>query len=361
MKKILLASLFCTSLAQAEVMLEQLQVPEGFELSYYAEDVETARQLARSESGTVYAGSFSAKKVYAFQDTNDDGRADKRWVLMEALRAPTGIAYKDGDLYVADVSKIIRFPDIENNLEMPKSEVVYDQFPTDRHHGWKFLRFDDEGKLIVPVGAPCNICDADENYAKIFSLDLSSQQTKVVANGVRNSVGFDFHPKTGELWFSDNGRDMMGDDIPPCEINKVSYAGEHFGYPYFHGDDIADPEFGKGKSVSDYSAPALNLGAHVAPLGIHFYRGKGFPEEYQQQLLVAEHGSWNRSEKSGYRVMLATIEGEEVTDYEPLITGFVQGETTLGRPVAFLEMADGSVLISDDFAHKIYRLAYSGQ
>ncbi|MFA0812877.1 PQQ-dependent sugar dehydrogenase [Microbulbifer epialgicus] len=335
-------------------------MPEGFELSYFAEDVETARQLARSESGTVFSGSFSAKKVYAFKDTNNDDKADKRWLLMENLRAPTGIAYKDGDLYVADINKIIRFPDIDENLDNPKSEIVYDQFPTDRHHGWKFLRFDQSGRLIVPVGAPCNICNADENYSKIFSLDLASKEKKVVANGVRNSVGFDFHPQTNELWFTDNGRDMMGDDIPPCEINKVSYQGEHFGYPYIHGKDIVDPEFGQGKKASDYSSPALNLGAHVAPLGIHFYHGDQFPEAYQHQLLVAEHGSWNRSKKSGYRVMLATIEGNDIINYQPIVTGFMQNEKTYGRPVAFLEMPDGSVLISDDFAHKIYRLTYSG-
>lgn len=360
MKRILLTSLLFSPLAQAEITLEQLKVPEGFELSYFAEDVETARQLARSESGTVFSGSFSAKKVYALRDTDNDGKADKRWLLMENLRAPTGIAYRDGDLYVADINKIIRFKDIDKNLDKPNSEVVYDQFPTDGHHGWKFLQFNKSGQLIVPVGAPCNICDADENYSKIFSLDLASQQVKVIASGVRNSVGFDFHPQTNELWFSDNGRDTMGDDIPPCEINKVSFEGEHFGYPYFHGDDIADPEFGQGKEASDFSAPVLNLGAHVAPLGIHFYRGKQFPEQYQQQLLVAEHGSWNRSEKSGYRVMLATVEDSKITNYKPVITGFMQEETTFGRPVAFLEMPDGSILISDDFAHKIYRLTYSG-
>jgi len=361
MKRILLCTLFMAPLAQAEIKLEQLQLPQGFELSYFAEEVETARQLARSESGTIFSGSFGAKKVYAFKDTNNDGKADKRWVLMEGLRAPTGIAYKDGDLYVADIGKIIRFKDIDNNLEQPKSEVVYDQFPTDKHHGWKFLRFDNQGKLIVPVGAPCNICDADQRYSKIFSLDLKNKQTQVIANGVRNSVGFDFHPQTNDLWFSDNGRDMMGDDIPPCEINHVSYQGQHFGYPYFHGKDIADPEFGQNKKASDYTSPALNLGAHVAPLGIHFYRGKQFPNDYQQNLLVAEHGSWNRSKKSGYRVMLATIKDNKVTDYQPLITGFMQDEKTYGRPVAFLEMPDGSVLISDDYAHKIYRLTYKGQ
>ncbi|WP_444930716.1 PQQ-dependent sugar dehydrogenase [Microbulbifer sp. SSSA002] len=360
MKKRLLAIWLFSTAVQAEITLDQLKVPAGFELSYFAENVETARQLARSERGTVFSGSFSAKKVYALKDTDGDGKADKRWLLMENLQAPTGIAYRNGDLYVADVDKIIRFPEIDKNLDKPKSEIVYDQFPTDRHHGWKFLRFDKEGRLIVPVGAPCNICDADENYSKIFSLDLSAKETKVIASGVRNSVGFDFHPQTHELWFTDNGRDMMGDDIPPCEINKVSYAGEHFGYPYFHGDDIADPEFGRGKKAADYSKPRLNLGAHVAPLGIHFYRGEQFPKDYQQNLLVAEHGSWNRSKKSGYRVMLATVEDNEITDYQPLITGFMQNETTYGRPVAFLEMPDGSILVSDDFAHKIYRLSYSG-
>lgn len=286
--------------------------------------------------------------------------ADKRWTLAENLNLPTGIAYHKGDLYVSVVDKILRFADVDNQLDKPKSSVFYDKFPSDKHHGWKYLSFSPQGKMIVPVGVPCNICEVDERYGRIFAMDMKTKSLTTLAEGVRNSVGFDFHPQTGELWFSDNGRDMMGDDIPPCEINRVSTVGAHFGYPYIHGDDVIDPEFGKGKKPSDYVKPALSLGAHVAPLGIHFYRGNQFPNQYKNQLFVAEHGSWNRSKKAGYKVMLATIKDNKVVKYEDFISGFMANEQTYGRPVAFLAMPDGSLLISDDYAHQIYQVKWQG-
>ena len=309
---LLTLGLLSPSLAAKEI-LKELSVPNGFTVSIFASDVENARQLAVSKKGIVYVGSRNAGNVYALIDHNSDG-----------------VAY----------------------------EVVYDALPTERHHGWKFLRFSPTGELIIPVGVPCNICAEDERYGRIFSLDVNTKQMTTLAQGVRNSVGFDFHPSTQAMWFSDNGRDMMGDDLPPDELNRLTTEGEHFGFPYVHAGAILDPEFGKGKNIADYSAPALALGAHVAPLGIHFYQGKQFPATYKQQLFVAEHGSWNRSKKSGYKVAVATIEQGRVIKYTPFITGFMKNEETLGRPVAFAELADGSLLISDDYANVIYRVSY---
>ncbi|WP_404341011.1 PQQ-dependent sugar dehydrogenase [Pseudoalteromonas mariniglutinosa] len=361
MTKLLLFLLTLNMLAtpvMAHDILEKLTVADGFTISLFATDVENARQLAVSKRGIVYAGSRKAGKVYALIDHNSDGVADRKMVIATDLNMPSGLAIKDGDLYVAEVERIIRFKDIDKQLKSPTYDVVYDQFPTDRHHGWKFIRFAPSGELIVPVGVPCNICEEDQRYGRIFSLDLENKTLKTIAKGVRNSVGFDFHPRSQALWFSDNGRDMMGDDTPPCEINRVSNEGEHFGFPYVHGGAILDPEFGVGKNIADYKAPALSLAAHVAPLGIHFYQGKQFPNNYEEQLFVAEHGSWNRTKKAGYKVAIATIEQGQVIKYTPFITGFMQNEETFGRPVAFAELADGSLLISDDFAGVIYRVSY---
>ncbi len=351
--------LFGAMLAQAEDITGRLKVPDGFSLTLFAGNVENARQLAVSENGVVYVGSRKAGNVYALLDDNKDGQADRQVLIASGLEMPSGLAYKDGSLYVAEVSRILKFADIDRLLDKAKQEVIYDKFPSDRHHGWKVLGFTPAGELIVPVGVPCNICAENEKYGRLFALNLETKQLRTLAQGVRNSVGFDYHPDSGKLWFSDNGRDMMGDDMPPCEINRIDGEGEHFGFPFVHGGVIPDPEFGKGVDIRKYKAPALNLGAHVAPLGIHFYRGENFPSSYRHQLLVAEHGSWNRSKKAGYRVMLATIENGNVVDYAPFVTGFMENEETFGRPVAFAELADGSVLISDDYANAIYRVSYN--
>ena len=356
----ILTAIFTANLS-AEIKLEQLILPKGFKIDFYATDVENARQLALSTSGIVYAGSRRAGNVYALKDSDKDGKADKKWIIAEGLNLPSGIAWKDGNLYVAEVDKILVFKNIDNQLDKPKSEVLFSGLPSDRHHGWKYIDFSPQGDLIIPVGAPCNVCEAPtELHARILSLDIKTKKLTELAQGVRNTVGFDFHPTTGELWFSDNGRDMMGDDIPACEINRITQKGQHFGFPYVHAGEVKDPEFGKQANINDYVKPELNLGAHVAPLGIHFYQGKMLPTQYHNQLLVAEHGSWNRSKKSGYKVAVATINKEsKVTGYQDLITGFMKDETTFGRPVSIIEMPDGSLLISDDYAHVIYRVSYS--
>jgi glucose/arabinose dehydrogenase len=279
---------------------------------------------------------------------------------------PNGVAIKDGDLYVAEVSRILRFKDIENNLTKPTYEVVYDGYPDEAHHGWKFITFGPDGLLYIPVGAPCNICvSEDPIFASITRLDVSKAGAKpeVYAHGVRNSVGMTWHPETKELWFTDNGRDMLGDDTPDCELNKATALGQHFGYPFWHAGSIKDPEVGsEGKEASFYTAPEAKLGAHTAPLGLRFYTGDQFPATYKNQLFIAKHGSWNRSQKSGYEVVLARLDAAgKVSGQEVMVSGWLDQATqeAWGRPVDVQQLADGSLLISDDVANCIYRLSYT--
>jgi glucose/arabinose dehydrogenase len=273
---------------------------------------------------------------------------------------PSGIAFRDGDLYIGAVSRILVLRDIENHLDAPpKPEVVTDQLPDKTHHGWKFLGFGPDGRLYVPIGAPCNICDPGSDFAKIISMTPDGGDWRDVALGVRNSVGFDWQPGTGELWFTDNGRDLLGDDLPSDELNRVARAGEHFGYPYCHQGDTPDPEFGKGKDCADYAPPAAKLGPHVAAIGMRFYTGTMFPPAYRGAAIVAEHGSWNRSKKSGYRVVAVHVDGARVTGEETLIGGFLRDERARGRPADVLVMPDGALLVSDDQTGTVYRLTYS--
>ena len=348
----------------AQQILEKLQTPDGFIVSIFADDVPNARQMAMGGDGIIYAGSRGAGKVYAIVDSNGDYRADRVYTIAEGLRLPSGIAYRDGSLYVGAVSKILRFDDIDNRLaDPPDPVVVTDDYPTDGHHGWKFIDFGPDGKLYVPVGAPCNICDPEkEIYASITRINPDGTGREIIAHGVRNSVGFDWDTTNGDLWFTDNGRDWLGDNRPPCELNHQTEKGQHFGYPYKHGNDIWDPEYGdKGKKMNiDFRPPAQELGPHVAPLGMIFYTGDMFPDAYKNQILVAEHGSWNRSEKIGYRITKVTLQNGEAVSYEPFIDGWLQqNESVWGRPVDLLQLPDGSVLISDDHSGTIYRLTYN--
>ena len=342
--------------------LERLNLPDGFKITTFAEGVDEARSMAMGDEGTLFVGTRTADKLYAIQDLDGDYRADKIIVLDTTLEVPNGVAFRNGDLYVAEVNRLLRYPDIESNLENPPNpEVIYDDYPTEFHHGWKYIAFGPDGKLYVPVGAPCNICESeDEIFATITRMDPDGSNREIYAHGVRNTVGFTWHPETGELWFSDNGRDMMGDDVPPCELNRVSEPGQHFGYPYCHGGTIADPEFGEKMDCSEFVPPVQNLGAHVAPLGLKFYTGTMFPEKYRGQILMAEHGSWNRSSKVGYRVVMVTLDGNEAVSYEPFIDGWLDDATQeqFGRPVDVLQLEDGSLLISDDYGDAIYRVTY---
>lgn len=348
-----------------DLPLEQIKLPDGFKIAIYAE-VPNARSMVLSKSGTLFVGNRSEDNVYAVQDTDGDMVADKTYIIDKGLKMPNGVALKDGDLYVAAVSKILKYENIEANLDNPpEPEVIFDSYPTETHHGWKYIAFGPDGFLYVPVGAPCNICYRDDNpiYASITRIDVANPKPEIVANGVRNTVGFDWDPKTGNLWFTDNGRDMMGDDIPPCELNVVTEANQHFGYPFCHGGTVPDPEFGAGKPCTDYTAPALNFVAHVAPLGMNFYEGAMFPGEYDNKIFVAQHGSWNRSKKSGYVVLAIDHDDASADNAQVFASGWLDDETqkAWGRPVDVINMPDGSILISDDYADVIYRVSYEGK
>ena len=337
-----------------------LSVPPGFKIALYADHVDTARELALGSNGTVFAGSRSAGKVYALTDADGDGRAERVRTIASGLREPTGIAFRNGDLYIGAVNRIVVLRDIEHHLDAPpKPELVTDKLPDEGSHGWKFLAFGPDGRLYVPVGAPCNICVPDKDHAKLLSMRIDGSDWRDEAFGIRNTVGFDWQPGSGALWFTDNGRDMLGDDLPSDELNRISTRGEHFGFPYCHQGDMLDVELGKDKSCKDYTPPVLTLGAHVAAIGMRFYTGTAFPAEYRGAAIVAEHGSWNRSRKSGYRVMAVELDGAKVKNYTPLIDGFKDGETALGRPADVLVMPDGALLVADDLAGAVYRLTYS--
>jgi len=349
---------------EGDLPLANLKLPEGFLIDVFAENVDGARSMAMGDNGTLFVGTRNENKVYALQDLDGDFRAEKMIALDTTLKVPNGLAFKDGALYVAEVGRLVRYPNIEQKLNAPLTpEVIYDDYPSEFHHGWKYIAFGPDGKLYVPVGAPCNICEKsaeDERFATITRMDPDGTNREIYAKGVRNTVGFTWHPETEELWFTDNGRDMLGDDIPPCELNRVTEVGQHFGYPYCHGGVVKDPEFGDQRPCSDFVAPAKALGAHVAPLAIKFYTGTMFPEKYMGMAFIAEHGSWNRSSKVGYKISTATLKENEVVAYDTFLDGWLNEETqkAFGRPVDILQLKDGSLLISDDFGDTIYRLSY---
>ncbi|MCG2578573.1 sorbosone dehydrogenase family protein [Dechloromonas sp. XY25] len=346
----------------AGTVAEQLRVPLGFSIALWAK-VDNARQMALgrhgADGGTVYVGSMKAGKVHAVRY---DGalRATAVTQIAEGLNLPTGVAWRDGNLYVAAQNRILRYDDIDRHIDRPPAPVVVtDRLPDDRHHGWKFIAFGPDGKLYVPVGAPCNVCAADpDRYALILRMNPDGSEPEVYARGVRNSVGFDWQPGSGALWFTDNGRDWMGDDLPPDELNRAPVAGLHFGFPYCHGGDIADPEFGQQRTCREFEAPAQKLGPHVAALGMRFYTGSMFPPEYRGSVFIAEHGSWNRAHKIGYRVSVVRVDGERARSYEPFAEGWLDGDKVRGRPSDVLVLPDGSLLVADDEAGAIWRITY---
>lgn len=346
---------------KTDLPLDEIKLPKGFEISVFAK-VENARSLALSDKGTVFVGNRAKDKVYAIRDEDGDFAADKVYVIAEGLTMPNGVAFKDGALYVAEVNRILKFDNIDENLENPpKPEVIYDEFPTEKHHGWKFIAFGPDDKLYVPVGAPCNICESeDEVFASITRMNPDGSELEVFSHGVRNSVGFDWHPESKALWFTNNGRDMMGDDIPDDELNRAPEKDLHFGYPYCHAGDVKDPEFGEKRPCEDFTPPAYKLGAHVAAIGMRFYKGDMFPDSYQNQILIAKHGSWNRTEKSGYQLTKVTVVDGKATGEEIFAEGWLNEATqeVWGRPADVQELADGSLLVSDDFADVIYRISY---
>ncbi len=351
----ILSSLACAQ----SVQLDKIKLPPGFKIKIYASGVKGARSMALSPKGTLFVGTRGEGQVYAVVDRNKDHIADEVITLAEGLNMPNGVAFRNGSLYVAEIDRVLRFDNIETRLyDPPAPLVVNDKFPKDGHHGWKFIRFGLDGKLYVPVGAPCNICEPDGNrYAVIMRMNPDGSGLETFARGIRNSVGFDWHPKTKELWFTDNGRDWLGDDLPPDELNRAPRSGMHFGYPYCHGGDIADPEYGHKRKCSEFVPPVVKLGPHVAALGMRFYTGEMFPSKYRG-IFIAQHGSWNRSTPIGYRVMQVRIVNNREISYESFAEGWLQGRHAWGRPVDVLVMPDGALLVSDDYADVIYRISY---
>jgi glucose/arabinose dehydrogenase len=346
--------------AEQTLPLDRITLPPGFRIDVYATGVANARSMALSPSGVLFVGTRTAGNVYAVVDTDHDHRADRVHTIASGLNMPNGVAFRDGALYVAEVDRIWRYDDIERHLENPpKPTLVSDRFPGDRHHGWKFIRFGPDGLLYVPVGAPCNICEPDARHAAIFRMKPDGTGLEPYVTGVRNTVGFDWHPDTKELWFTDNGRDMLGDDLPPDELNHVTRQGQNFGYPYCHAGEISDPDFGSKHACSEFEPPARKLGPHVAAIGMRFYTGTMFPPAYRHQIFIAEHGSWNRTKKIGYRVSLVTLDASgRATSYEPFARGWLQDEKAWGRPADVQVMPDGALLVSDDQAGVIYRISY---
>lgn len=340
----------------AALPLEKLKLAPGYKVSVYSEQVPGARSMALSPEGTLYVGTRETGedgRVYALPDRNRDGRPDEVRVIASGLEMPNGVAFHAGSLYVAEVSRILRFDRIEERLAKPPEPIVVSKaFPSDRSHGWKFIKVGPDGKLYVPVGAPCNVCERPGQpiYSTIQRMNLDGSGLETFASGVRNSVGFDWHPKTRELWFTDNGRDWLGDDVPPDELNHAPKAGMDFGFPYCHAGRIQDPEFGAKKPCSATTPPAQELGPHVAGLGIRFFK---------DSILIAEHGSWNRTQPIGYRVMRVRLDGNRAVAYEPFVEGWLQGRKPWGRPVDVQPLPDGSVLVSDDLAGAIYRIQAS--
>jgi glucose/arabinose dehydrogenase len=357
---IVAAGAFIADGAHAALPVDEIKLPPGFSIAVLSDNVPSARAMALSPKGVLYAGSLDGH-VYALE--LKDGRVAAKHVIASGLDEPAGVTFRNGALYVSAISRILRFDDIDNHLEAPpKPVVVTDKLPSDRAHGWKFIAFGPDGKLYVPTGAPCNICNPDrKRYALIARMNPDGSDYEVFANGVRNTVGFDWNPQTKELWFTDNGRDMLGDDIPDDKLNHAPKAGMDFGFPYCHGGDVADPEFGAGHPCSGFTPPVVKLGAHVASLGMRFYTGTMFPADYKNNIFIAEHGSWNRSTKVGYRVVRIVVgANSDKPRMEPFAQGWLRANGGVwGRPADVLPMPDGSLLVSDDYAGAIYRITYA--
>ncbi len=348
--------------------LDHIKLPPGFKIMMYAENVEGARSMALGAKGTLFVGTFEQRgkapgKVHAVIDRNNDFKGEQVITIAQDLNMPNGVAFHQGDLYVAEISRVLKFNNIEEQLATPpQPQVIYDRFPTDTWHGWKFIRFGPDGKLYVPVGAPCNTCERKEEvFSSITRMNPDGSGFEIFAKGMRNSVGFDWHPVTSELWFTDNGRDEMGDDVPPEELNHAPRPGLHFGFPYRYGKAVIDTTFKTTLREDQFQPAAIELPAHVAPLGMRFYTASAFPAEYHRQIFLAEHGSWNRSVPNGYRVSVVKLKDNRVVSYEHFATGWLQNNQYWGRPVDVQTLSDGSLLVSDDFANCIYRIVYSPQ
>lgn len=341
--------------------LQQLVLPANFKITIFAKNVEDARQMALGDKNTIFVGTRRTGKIYALISDKNYQSATVR-IIASHLNMPNGVAFLNGSLFVAETNRILRFDHIENNLSNPPKPTIFAQLPDQSHHHWRYIKFGPDKKLYVGIGAPCNICSSDNPLmATLSRIGPSGKDLQVYAKGIRNTVGFDWDPITKYLWFTDNGRDWLGENMPPDEINVAPAIGMHFGFPYCHGKNTPDPIFGIMHSCRDFTPPAFELPAHVAALGVTFYTGASFPEEYHRQMFIAEHGSWNRLQKIGYQVMTAKIENKSVIAVKPFISGWLQSGKVFGRPVDVLVLRDGSLLISDDYANVIYRVTYQKQ
>ena len=342
-----------------ELLIDKLKVPPGFKIELWASGMANARSMTESPSGTIFVGTRFAGNVYAV--VNKDGKREVK-TIAKGLHRPNGVAFVNGSLYVAELSRIIRFDNIEQNLDSPPIPVVvFDALPKDEPHGWKYLKLSPDGQyLYFQIGTPANIVVPPSTHATINRLNLKTNTIETVATGVRNSVGMDFQPVTKDLWFTNMGRDWAGEDLPNDTLNRlVRPKGMNFGYPHCHQGDWLDPEFGKGRSCDEFDKPVLKLGAHVSPLGMRFYTGSQFPAEYKGNIFIAEYGSWNRSKKVGYQVVRVVLDAKNnPVKLEPFVTGWLQGEEYWGRPADVQVIKDGSLLISDGEAGAIYRVSY---
>ena len=350
--------------SQTDSELFFLDLPDNYSMQIYADDVENARQLELADDGTLFIGTRK-NMVHAVRDTDGDNRADEQYTIVSGLNMPNGVALRNGDLYIAEVSRILKFENVLDNLSDDMDyEVVYDNYPTDEHHGWKFISFGPDGKLYVPVGAPCNICKSEKDvYATITRINPDGTNMEIVQEGIRNTVGFNWHPETDELWFTDNGGDNLGDNMPGDELNYAPRVGMHFGFPYCHQGNYADPDYGNERDCSEFTPPVQILGPHVAALGMEFWNNTQFPSTMNNKVFIAEHGSWNRTIPIGYRITTVDVTaGGEASNYQVWVDGFRDNEKdkVYGRPVDLEWMPDGSLLISDDKAGKVYRMFYSG-
>ncbi len=341
--------------------LSNIRLPPGFRIHVYAADIPDARSMARSPAGTLFVGNRKDGRVYALQDRDGDFQIDRRYTLARGLTMPNGVAFRRGDLYVAEVHRIFRWRRIEDHLTQPPApEIIRDDLPKKKWHGWKFIRFGPDGKLYFPIGAPCNVCLSDnESFASILRMNPDGSELELFARGVRNTVGFDWHPQTRTLWFTDNGRDWLGDDTPPDELNHAPRPGLHFGFPYLHGVDVKDPVYHRKMPRIAVTLPVKALGPHVAALGMRFYTGTSFPATYRHRIFIAEHGSWNRSVPVGYRITTVTLNPDNSPQYEVFAEGWLDDGKVTGRPVDLEILPDGSMLVSDDYAGRIYRIHYT--
>jgi glucose/arabinose dehydrogenase len=343
--------------ALEKLPLPQMRLPKGFRAEVYAHGIANARTIRLTERGTLFVSNRVLDKVYAVVDRN--GKREVK-VIASGLDRPNGLAFHNGTLYIAEGTRIIKFEKIEDNLDKPPQPiVVYSDLPNTSSHGWRYMGIGPDGKLYINVGAPCNICEPMQGTAQIRRLNLDGTGAEPFALGVRNSVGFDWHPVTKQLYFTDNGRDWLSEDLPEDELNRVTAAGQHFGFPYCHQGDFTDREMGWGRSCDEFVKPVAKLGPHSAALGMRFYTGRMFPQQYRGGIFIARHGSWNRTKKIGGDVVYATLNRDgSVRSVTPFLTGFLQNNEWIGRPVDVEMMRDGSLLVSDDFAGAVYRISY---